>query len=417
MHKKLLRSAVYNSIWSSSVKASAEKYGVDYTELLNVCHQSDIPIPGPKYHLALVSGQDVTKLRAKLPTSANKFILVKDKNVIATRQHDKQILDPNEIKRQFEFLNDPIKVQKISNALDKAIQRKNWPITPEVKAYKISVKQWKNAEHSRNQYHYNYEQTQSPKFVNELSKRGMQRACRLLNRLVNVLKWAGAKVGTDLSVKIDQDEITYEIKEDQDQVPHQIIKQEQKELSKYEEEREKYDWVTRPQIRKYDHPYNGHLRIRFVVSGKYKRFVKDTSNAPLEEQLPEIIMAFYRTYIETKNEREKLEAEERARKEEEHRRELCHHQIDEEKKRVVALINEVKDYRLANDMRDYIDAIEDTDIDPAKISWMRSIANWIDPLISGDDQYLEKRVHGDSDEKKAEYLGEDNLKHSSFYII
>lgn len=112
-----------------------------------------------------------------------------------------------------------------------------------------------------------------------------------------------------------------------------------------------------------------------------------------------------------------MEAEERARKEEEHRRELCHHQIDEEKKRVVALINEVKDYRLANDMRDYIDAIEDTDIDPAKISWMRSIANWIDPLISGDDQYLEKRVHGDSDEKKAEYLGEDNLKHSSFYII
>lgn len=37
---------------------------------------------------------------------------------------------------------------------------------------------------------------------------------------------------------------------------------------------------------------------------------------------------------------------------------------------------------------------------------MQSVANWIDPLISEENPYLEKRQHGESDKKKEEYLGE-----------
>ena len=55
-----------------------------------------------------------------------------------------------------------------------------------------------------------------------------------------------------------------------------------------------------------------------------------------------------------------------------------------EKKQVATLINEAKDYQLANVVRTYIKAIEGNNIGRDKIEWMQSIANWIDPLISED---------------------------------
>ena len=44
MSKKLLRKEVYDKIWKSSVKETAEKYNVDYVDLLKVCHKANIQI-------------------------------------------------------------------------------------------------------------------------------------------------------------------------------------------------------------------------------------------------------------------------------------------------------------------------------------------------------------------------------------
>ena len=79
---------------------------------------------------------------------------------------------------------------------------------------------------------------------------------------------------------------------------------------------------------------------------------------------------------------------------------------------MAALINEAKDYRLANIVRDYIDACKD--LDPDRVAWMQSVADWLDPLVSSDNPYLKKRHHGDSDEQKAKYLGEESSHNDSF---
>lgn len=92
-----------------------------------------------------------------------------------------------------------------------------------------------------------------------------------MNELVTIFKQVGEQVSDDLTVKIGDDEVEYEIKEDQDNVSHEVTSQEKKELADYEREKQIYDFASRPRIRKYDHPYNGHLRIRFIVSGSHKR--------------------------------------------------------------------------------------------------------------------------------------------------
>lgn len=226
--------------------------------------------------------------------------------------------------------------------------------------------------------------------------------------MVTILKQAGEHVAADLTIKVGQDEIAYEVKEDQDKIPHEMTSEEKAALAHYEEEKKHDDWATRPWIRKYDRPYNGHLRIRFIVAGKHKRYLKD-GKQPLEEQLPAIIAAFYATYLETKREREQQEIEERKRKLAEQREQHHRQRIAAEKQRVVSLINAAKDYQLATVVRRYAAAVKkkSSGADQDKFAWMQGVADWFDPLVSGDNLYLEKRQHGDSDEQKANFLGEE----------
>lgn len=413
--KKLLSADVYDAIWSSSAKQAANKYGVDYQDFLAVCHQAGITIPDTKYHLALMSGQDVTDLRVPLPASVGKYLQVQTvKPEVVT--DDQSTLDSSDIQHQFSFLNDPAKEQRIATVLVKASQKKNWRTTPEIKAYKASVKQWRNDDQPHHRYndgyYYDEDQPQPPKFIDSLSPRGMQRACRLLNRIITILKQAGEQVTDDLTIKIGQDEVGYEVKEDQDKVPHKMTSEEKAELADYEKRKQEDDyWVTRPRIRKYDYPYNGHLRIRFTVSGSHRRYVKDGQQS-LENQLPKIIAAFYQTYLETKQEREQREAAEQKRKLEEEREQHRKQQIADEKQRVAALINAAKDYQLAAVVRHYAAAVESTAV-PEQVVWMQEVADWLDPLVDGTNPYLEKRQHGDSDQKKAAYLGEETTTHNN----
>ena len=91
-------------------------------------------------------------------------------------------------------------------------------------------------------------------FIDTLSPKGMKRAYRLLNEIITIFKQIGEQVNDDLTIMIGKDQVEYEIKEDQNKVSHELTAHERKALANYEKEKEKYDFVSRPQIRKYDHP-------------------------------------------------------------------------------------------------------------------------------------------------------------------
>ena len=63
---------------------------------------------------------------------------------------------------------------------------------------------------------------------------------------------------------------------------------------------------------------------------------------------------------------------------------------------VKELVNKAEDYRIAKEIREYIQAMIDSgneDITPEWIEWALKKADWYDPSIATEDEYLGKRQH------------------------
>lgn len=63
---------------------------------------------------------------------------------------------------------------------------------------------------------------------------------------------------------------------------------------------------------------------------------------------------------------------------------------------VKELVNKAEDYRIAKEIREYIQAMidsENEDITPEWIEWALKKADWYDPSIATEDEYLGKRQH------------------------
>jgi hypothetical protein len=174
----------------------------------------------------------------------------------------------------------------------------------------------------------------------------------------------------------------------------------------YEERRKVYSYEYKPPIPKYDHPWNGRLRIS--VNGKYS--FADCKSYVLEDRIGEILIAFFEASNDERIKR--LEREERQRKEhEEHlRREAMREAYNLEVRRTQALVNEAADYAVACQIRSYIAGIEQQsnhpNNNPQWLEWAKAKADWYDPTISREDAYLGKRKH-DSDSSRKELTEKD----------
>ena len=195
--------------------------------------------------------------------------------------------------------------------------------------------------------------------------------------------------------------MSFEIIESQDKVNHELTKEEAKQLIEYNDKLKSYSYASKPNIRKFDYIPNGNLRIK-LPNGKY---VKDTKNSKLEEMIPEIILLFYQCYYDDRIRREAREEAQRIQDEERRNARILQEQINDEKKRTRELLNTIKDYKLAKEIREYVSVLkENQEIDEETSRWMLNKADWIDPIISTEDELLGKRKHYENDEKKEELL-------------
>ena len=81
---------------------------------------------------------------------------------------------------------------------------------------------------------------------------------------------------------------------------------------------------------------------------------------------------------------------------------------------VKELVNKAEDYRIAKEIREYIQAMidsENEDITPEWIEWALKKADWYDPSIATEDEYLGKRQHEKSAEEKEKSL-QDSIRKS-----
>ena len=135
--------------------------------------------------------------------------------------------------------------------------------------------------------------------------------------------------------------------------------------------------------------------------------IKDTKEFTLEQSIPEIIVLIYQEYYKVKNLRLEREERERLYEEEQERKRKLQNKIEEEKKRTMSLLNMLEDFQTANDLRLMADKLEIAGkLSKEEIDWIRSKADWIDPIVSSTDELLGIRNHENSREQKEQYLSE-----------
>ena len=139
-----------------------------------------------------------------------------------------------------------------------------------------------------------------------------------------------------------------------------------------------------------------------MSNGKY---IKDTKSNKLEDMIPEIVLLFYQCYFEIRTRREQWEEAQRIREEEKQKARMLQERIDQEKEKTREFLNIITDYKLANEIRKFVDVLkESSKTDKETIQWMLNKADWIDPTISIEDELLGKREHHKTDEEKDNFL-------------
>jgi len=172
-------------------------------------------------------------------------------------------------------------------------------------------------------------------------------------------------------------------------------------MEKYDRDKERYYYASKPQIRKYDYIPNGMLRI----SAYRDSFIRDTNKAGVELRTGEVLIALYMQSEDSKNERIAREEAQRKAEEETRLREQQREQYNQEVDNLEILLNKANDYAIASRIREYITAVEKNavlnDEDTMEgIAWAKAKADWYDPLVSAKDPIFGDRDHGDDEKNK-----------------
>lgn len=438
----LSRQQLYDEIWQMSVAGVARKYNLNYAKLIAKCREANIPFPSPGYWTRKNMGKDVSGEVVALPHSDNENVELllagvkseKKKKVIsdaeelhsdmeeglkkaASSMEEQEKETGNEdqavpVKETVEksgaddtvlpFL-DSVEKKRVLQAASELRIRDKKRLHEQLIKYRKSMTEWKQKQREvQNQrgYQRRNRPDDEPAFFNEISPESQQRAFLILDALFCAVEELGGKVNADLSMRVMADTVRIRIAEGQDKVKHELTKQEARALVEYNDRVKRNGWASKPQIRKYDSIYNGKLRIIFD-NGEY---IRDTGKEKLEDRLGDLLMRLYENSEEARIQRERLEEERRKREEEARRQAEIQKRKEDEVRRTRELLNQAEDYKIACEIRQYIAAVaRQKDITPetaAWIEWANRKADWYDPIVAAEDEYLGRREHSKPKEEK-----------------
>ncbi len=436
----LSRQQLYDEIWQMSVAGVARKYNLNYAKLIAKCREANIPFPPSGYWTRKNMGKDVSGEVVALPPSDNENVELllagvkseKKKKVIsdaeelhsdmeeglkkaASSMEEKGKETGNEdqavsVKETVEksgaddtvlpFL-DSVEKKRVLQAASELRIRDKKRLHEQLIKYRKSMTEWKQKEvQNQRGYQRRNRPDDEPAFFNEISPESQQRAFLILDALFCAVEELGGKVNADLSMRVMADTVRIRIAEGQDKVKHELTKQEARALVEYNDKVKRNGWASKPQIRKYDSIYNGKLRIIFD-NGEY---IRDTGKEKLEDRLGDLLMRLYDNSEEARIQRERLEEERRKREEEARRQAEIQKRKEDEVRRTRELLNQAEDYKIACEIRQYIAAVaRQKDITPetaAWIEWANRKADWYDPIVAAEDEYLGRREHSKPKEEK-----------------
>lgn len=426
----LSRQQLYDEIWQVSVAGVARKYNLNYQKLIAKCKESDIPFPSSGYWTKKSLGKDVTAEVVALPPSeiehvelllvgakvekkkkleekhSTEELVEKDVAEESTGDADEKLNQADEVVANdtvLMFLDSEEKKRVLRVASELRVRDKK-RLHEQLGNYRNLMVEWKRkekeAQDSRGYRSRYNNQDHEPNFFNEISAESQQRAFLILDAIFCAVEELGGHVNDDLSMRVMADVVSIRIAEGKDQVKHELTKQEAQELVKYNDQLKHDRWASKPQIRKYDYVYNGKLRIVFHDS----EYIRDSVKEKLEDRLGDILLRLYEKSDEARIKRERWEEEQRKREEEARRKEEIRKKKEDEVRRTKELLNQTEDYKIACEIRQYIAAVaQQREITPEMaewIEWAKRKADWYDPVVAAEDEWLGKREHLKSKEEK-----------------
>ena len=438
----MTRKQLYDEIWALSVAGVARKYNLNYGKLIAACKAENVPFPSSGYWTRKNMGKDVSNEvvelsgieETEIPLITNDATIKRIRkvteiieNVQAEIKEDVEVVEKEQQQNKaeniskwsdgiLEFLDETERSKVLELACNLQINQ-NTRLHKTLVQYKKDIADYKTRlkeAQSRQYYNPRYNKPENePEFFKEMSDESMSRAIAILDTVFKAIESLGGSINSDLSVKIKNDIVRFRMAESQDQVKHELTKQEAQALVKYNDEVKNHRWASKPQIRKYDKVYNGKLRIVFGE----RSYIRDSESEKLEERIGDILITLYEKAEENRITREAREEAERKKAEEARRREENRQRKEQEIRLVKELVNKAEDYRIAKEIREYIQAMiesENEDITPEWIEWANKKADWYDPSVATEDEYLGKRQHEKSAEEKEKSL-QDSIRKSWYW--
>ncbi len=410
---KFERNRLYDEIWEISLTGVAKKYGLNYTKLVQVCKENDIPYPSSSYWTKKNMGLDFSNDIIELPKSEVKEVEIPLK--VSGVLIDSKVSDKDKFVTEFNLLSflsdeEKRKVAEVIYDLNIDNYKKNHKIITEYKNKKKEERREERKANYLNPY-YNIHNYVEKGYFENISKFEKDRCMKVLSAIYYAIEELGGEVNKDFSLTIRDEHVELEIEELKDQVKHELTKEEAKQLLEYEDRKKVFTYASKPNIRKYDYVHNGKLKI---TCGN-RKYIRETDKVKLEDKLGDIIIKLYEQSEEVKVERLAREERERKYQEEEERKEKIRNAKKNEAQKVKELLNLAEDYRIACEIRNYINAISSQDnlSNEMKdwIKWASKKADWFDPIIDKEDEILGKREHQESLENKNNKLD----RYGSYY--
>jgi len=379
--QQAVREELFKKVWEKPVSQVSKEYGISDAALRKRCVKLEIPMPDRGYWAKLKAGKPVNKPKS-LPVVDKKSVCERPKVGVQRQLHI--------AKDALSFMEEDGRKEILSLAAKLEVGGPHVRMLAPIEALADKCREWQKKDIS---YNTNYYRDNAPFLVKTISTKSVSRTFHIIDVLVKALQPYKGKLDHDNRLVVNGEPIHFTIEEGKDKIPHEITTEERIQLLQYEEASKKGRYAYKPNIPKYDHPWNKRLCIK--IYGKYT--FKDCDSYMLEDRIGEILIAFFEaSYIERirrldREEQQRKEAEERRRKDELRRIR------EQEQKRTNDLVSEAEDYAIACQIRAYIAGVEKNPDNPKNnpewLEWAREKADWYDPTISREDAYLGKRCY------------------------
>lgn len=386
------REKLYEEVWEKPVVQVAAVYGVSDVMIHKICKSLDIPVPPKGYWARVRAGEKLKKPPLPAKEGANQIIGYKTyKEVKIIKEQSLDFLPEDERQKvllaagQIQLTDDKEKLHK------------------KIKEYHPKVREWNKNDRKEEKAQKGFKNysTPPPFLAGVISNETLPRVHRILDTLYRQIEALGGSVNDDLSLIIRNERVTLKVFEGQDEVKHELTRQEAQELVVYEDAIRHKNWVSKPNIRKYDYIFNGKLKVS-ILNNKYFR---DSEKIKIESRLGDMLIDLYEQSEVVKKKREADEEAKRKREEEIKLREEREKLYSEEADKTDALTNIAQDYEVACKIRAYIEALElradlSDEATAEWIEWAKKKADWFDPIIAREDELFGRREHEKSEEQK-----------------